>query len=81
MPSACGHGRLAGAAILCRAGSPSSHSHLPHAPCDPTLLPAVFLVPCSSGCFHEDGLADSLDGFGGGWGREQILRIMKARPR
>lgn len=30
-----------------------------------------------TGCFHEDGLADSLDGFGGGWGREQILRIMK----
>eukprot|EP00884_Botryococcus_braunii_P018605 jgi/Botrbrau1/5428/Bobra.182_1s0030.1 len=30
-----------------------------------------------TGCFHEDGLADSFDGFGGGWGRIQILRIMK----
>lgn len=29
------------------------------------------------GCFHEDGLADTVDGFGGGWGKEQILRIMK----
>lgn len=29
------------------------------------------------GCFHEDGLADTFDGFGGGWGRAQILRIMK----
>lgn len=29
------------------------------------------------GCFHEDGLADTLDGFGGGWGKQQILRIMK----
>mmetsp|Transcript_5245 Transcript_5245/g.15934 ORF Transcript_5245/g.15934 Transcript_5245/m.15934 type:complete len:326 (+) Transcript_5245:2-979(+) len=28
------------------------------------------------GCFHEDGLCDSLDGFGGGWTQAQILRIM-----
>ena len=27
-----------------------------------------------TGCFHEDGLADTMDGFGGGWGRQQILR-------
>jgi len=27
--------------------------------------------------FHEDGLADSIDGFGGGWTREQILTIMR----
>lgn len=30
-----------------------------------------------TGAFHEDALADSLDGFGGGWTREQVLRIMK----
>lgn len=30
-----------------------------------------------TGAFHEDALADTLDGFGGGWGREQILTIMK----
>jgi adenosylcobinamide-GDP ribazoletransferase len=30
-----------------------------------------------TGCFHEDGLADSADGFGGGWNRDQILIIMK----
>eukprot|EP00873_Tetraselmis_striata_P005069 jgi/Tetstr1/425333/TSEL_015782.t1 len=30
-----------------------------------------------TGCFHEDGLSDCFDGFGGGWGRVQILRIMK----
>ena len=28
------------------------------------------------GCFHEDGLADSADGIGGGWSRDQILKIM-----
>lgn len=27
--------------------------------------------------FHEDGLADSADGLGGGWEREQILTIMQ----
>ncbi|KAJ3087130.1 hypothetical protein HK102_011747 [Quaeritorhiza haematococci] len=30
-----------------------------------------------TGAFHEDGLADTFDGFGGGWGREQILLIMR----
>lgn len=30
-----------------------------------------------TGAFHEDGLADSIDGFGGGWTREQVLAIMK----
>ena len=29
-----------------------------------------------TGCFHEDGLADSADGIGGGWTRDQILKIM-----
>jgi adenosylcobinamide-GDP ribazoletransferase len=31
----------------------------------------------ATGAFHEDGLADSIDGFGGGWAREDVLRIMK----
>ncbi|PCI60048.1 MAG: adenosylcobinamide-GDP ribazoletransferase [Methylophilaceae bacterium] len=30
-----------------------------------------------TGAFHEDGLADSADGLGGGWNREQILTIMQ----
>ena len=30
-----------------------------------------------TGCLHEDGLADFLDGFGGGTSRERILTIMK----
>lgn len=30
-----------------------------------------------TGAFHEDGLADTFDAFGGGWGRAQILRILK----
>lgn len=30
-----------------------------------------------TGAFHEDGLADTCDGFGGGWTKERILEIMK----
>ena len=30
-----------------------------------------------TGAFHEDGLADVFDGFGGGWEPEQKLNIMK----
>ncbi|WAJ68963.1 adenosylcobinamide-GDP ribazoletransferase [Catenovulum adriaticum] len=30
-----------------------------------------------TGCFHEDGLADMADGFGGGFSTEQKLNIMK----
>lgn len=30
-----------------------------------------------TGALHEDGFADLCDGFGGGWSRENILRIMK----
>lgn len=31
----------------------------------------------ATGAFHEDGLADSADGLGGGWEREQVLTIMQ----
>jgi len=31
----------------------------------------------ATGAFHEDGFADSCDGLGGGWEKEQVLRIMK----
>lgn len=30
-----------------------------------------------TGAFHEDGLADTCDGFGAGWTKENILKIMK----
>lgn len=31
----------------------------------------------ATGAFHEDGLADVADGFGGGWTKARILEIMK----
>jgi adenosylcobinamide-GDP ribazoletransferase len=30
-----------------------------------------------TGAFHEDGLADTVDGFGGGADRDEVMRIMK----
>lgn len=38
-----------------------------------TMLMAIYLT----GAFHEDGLADTCDGLGGGWNTTQILDIMK----
>lgn len=39
----------------------------------------VFLVTITGG-LHEDALADAADGFGGGWGKDQILSIMRDSP-
>lgn len=44
------------------------------------LLTALFVVVWLvfvTGCLHEDGLADSADGFCGGWDRGQVLAIMR----
>ena len=40
------------------------------------ILSLVFSV-LLTGAFHEDGFADMIDGFGGGWTKERILEIMK----
>src|SRR6516162_4671122 len=36
----------------------------------------IFLVAVTGG-LHEDALADAADGFGGGWGKDQILDMMR----
>ena len=38
---------------------------------------AVFAMVMLTGALHEDGLADCADAFGGGWTREDRLRIFK----
>jgi adenosylcobinamide-GDP ribazoletransferase len=56
----------------------------------PILAPSLLFVPASvavliafallallTGAFHEDGLADSIDGLGGGYDRDKALTIMK----
>lgn len=40
------------------------------------VLILVYFVAITGG-FHEDALADAADGFGGGWGKDQILSIMR----
>ncbi len=38
---------------------------------------AIFTMVLATGALHEDGFADFCDGFGGGYTKEAILRIMK----
>ena len=41
------------------------------------ILLSMISTILTTGAFHEDGLGDMFDGFGGGWTREKILLIMK----
>ncbi len=40
------------------------------------MLVLLYFVVVTGG-LHEDGLADAMDGFGGGWRKDQILSIMR----
>lgn len=59
-----------GAAVYWLAG----RMHLPNWPAATLALAAIMAV---TGCLHEDGLADTVDGFGGGRTREGKLDIMR----
>jgi adenosylcobinamide-GDP ribazoletransferase len=48
--------------------------HLPPLPCATFAIAATALA---TGCLHEDGLADTADGFGGSATRERKLEIMR----
>ncbi len=41
------------------------------------VIVAIIAMVLSTGAFHEDGFADFCDGFGGGYSKKAILRIMK----
>ncbi len=41
------------------------------------VLFSIIATVWTTGAFHEDGFADTCDGFGGGWTKPQILTIMK----
>jgi adenosylcobinamide-GDP ribazoletransferase len=61
---------LAGAAVFAVA----EHVGLAAAPAALLAIAATMLV---TGCLHEDGLSDTVDGFGGGRTRERTLEIMR----
>ena len=46
-------------------------------PCPVAVISAIIVRLLITGALHEDGLADFLDGFGGGGDRDRILAIMK----
>jgi adenosylcobinamide-GDP ribazoletransferase len=45
-------------------------------PLEVALLLSMASTILLTGAFHEDGLADAVDGLGGGWSKEQVLTIM-----
>jgi adenosylcobinamide-GDP ribazoletransferase len=46
-------------------------------PLPASVLCAIIFAAFVTGGFHEDGLADAFDGFGGGWTKERVLEIMR----
>jgi adenosylcobinamide-GDP ribazoletransferase len=50
---------------------------MPHLNRSVVALAVLTYLVLITGCFHEDGLADVADGFGGGWDKKQILVILK----
>jgi adenosylcobinamide-GDP ribazoletransferase len=48
-----------------------------HIPVAVIALLMVLFSTLVTGGLHEDGLADAVDAFGGGWNRQQVLEIMK----
>jgi adenosylcobinamide-GDP ribazoletransferase len=46
-------------------------------PASVAILLGMAATLLATGAFHEDGLADASDGFGGGWDKAQVLAIMK----
>lgn len=48
-----------------------------HLPKSVIAIAVLLLTVLITGALHEDGFADAADGFGGGWNREQVLRILK----
>lgn len=43
----------------------------------PSTVLALAAMALATNGFHEDGLADSFDGFGGGWTTDRVLDIMR----
>jgi adenosylcobinamide-GDP ribazoletransferase len=64
--------------LVVGAGAAGVHWLLvPHLNRSLSALAVLIYFVLITGGLHEDGLADTADGFGGGWNRDQILNILK----
>jgi adenosylcobinamide-GDP ribazoletransferase len=68
---------IAGIVIGCIGAVAYAIAHRLGLPTWPAAALAVAATVAVTGCLHEDGLADTADGFGGGNSREQKLAIMR----
>ena len=76
-PYAVHHWMVAGGLIAALLGSVAFFLLYAVIPVSLTVLSLIIGGLFVSGAFHEDGLADFFDGFGGGTSKERILEIMK----
>jgi len=58
-------------------GSLLNHLLVPHLNRILSALAVLTFFVLATNALHEDGLADAVDGLGGGWSREQALTIMR----
>jgi adenosylcobinamide-GDP ribazoletransferase len=49
----------------------------PHADRNVSVVLILIYLVIVTGGLHEDGLADAVDGFGGGWAKDRVLTIMR----
>jgi len=68
---------IAGILVGCIGAAVYAIAHRLGLPAWPAAALAIAATIAVSGCLHEDGLADTADGFGGGNTREQKLDIMR----
>ena len=68
---------IAGVAVGIIGAAVYALAHRLGLPAWPAAALAVAATLATTGCLHEDGLADTADGFGGGATREQKLDIMR----
>lgn len=68
---------LAGAVIGACGGGALLLARLVGVPALPACVLAIAMLVAVTGALHEDGLADTADGFGGGATRERKLKIMR----
>src|SRR5258705_2504242 len=64
--------------VIVGGGAALAFLMLPHVlPLSASVLCAIMFTAFITNGFHDDGLADAFDGFGGGWTKDRTLEIMR----